>query len=481
MKKISEILNSNKEKYFDDILISSISLCDKDINNKTAFFALEGARYNPLNYLKKVVSNKPAFMVWDKKNTKNKEAQRICKQKNIPFLVMSDLSANLSHIADRFYDHPSQKITTIGITGTDGKTSITNLFCDIVGEKKCGIIGTLGYRDKDGNFISTGNTTPDAFLVQKILYQFVVENKSYAVIEVSSHAIAQYRVRAVNFTRVLISNLGSDHLDYHKSIENYHHTKLSWIKKERYGIYNIDDEKCKKEWQKIKDKKQDIVNAYSLETIDDKNVLSFQQIKTNKNGINIKIDNKKISLPFFALFNASNILAAVALCVTLSIDYIHKLKNLKPVIGRMQQVCKRVFVDFAHTEQALKMALMALREHFNQNIFLVFGCGGDRDASKRAKMGKVADKYADFCIVTDDNPRYENPKNIIADIYQGVSNKNKFITIHNRKDAIRVAMEKSYKTNYVLLVAGKGAENLQDYGDNQKPYNDIDTIKSLCR
>ncbi|RLA09021.1 MAG: UDP-N-acetylmuramoyl-L-alanyl-D-glutamate--2,6-diaminopimelate ligase [Gammaproteobacteria bacterium] len=483
MKKINKILENISTDEMPDINISSISCDDREIQKLCGFFALEGASYNPLEKIEPIIKKQPAVIIWDKKNTQSAVAKVICQKNKMPFIEIDNLSKNLSKIASRFYDNPSSKLIVIGITGTDGKTSITNLLSKIIGEKQTGTIGTLGFSSDDG-FISTGSTTPDAFLTQKILDKFIKQNKKYAILEVTSHAIAQHRTEAIAFNQVLLSNLGSDHLDFHKTIDEYHTIKLNWLKKVGAGrqIYNYDDLKCKENWlQDIK--KNPKLKAYSVIKLDGwDNVVSLDEDVIYKHdGIILKYANEKINIHLFGEFNASNIMAAVAICLALKIEFMDKLSKLIPIIGRMQMVCPNIFVDFAHTEQALKLAILSLKQHFNQKILLVFGCGGDRDKTKRAKMGQVAEKFADFAIITDDNPRYESPQDIVSQIKAKIKNMDNFKIIHNRTNAIKTAIDYVKKNNMILLVAGKGAESMQDYGTYQIEFNDITLIKRLCQ
>ena len=439
--------------------------------------------------------------------------------------VFSDecLSQHISEIAGRFFNKPSSSLSLIGVTGTNGKSScvhlISELWC-LLG-RRSGHVGTLGYGIKSSGcndaITETGMTTPSAIRVQEILAELHENEVTHVAMEVSSHGIHQSRVVSLDFDIAILTNVTRDHLDYHKTFEEYARVKNSFVC--HYGaktsIVNIDDEnglQLSKNWSG-----DSMLLSYSLENSSAD--LYVAERDFNAGGVTARITSPWgtgiLRTSLLGSFNLSNILACIAACCVQGEGFQKVLKHLSEILapnGRMQKVSmltnhqnskhaandivgfegtKKVYIDFAHTPDALEKAIIALRQHCEKNIWLVFGCGGDRDAGKRPLMGEVAAQLADRIVVTSDNPRSENPKEIIQQVAIGaqtilqdeaksfskldtkVDLDAPLFLIEDREDAIAFAIKHSQKSD-IVLIAGKGHENYQLVGEESHPFSDND-------
>ncbi len=395
-------------------------------------------------------------------------------------ILVNDAHSALSRIADNFYDHPSKKLKAVGITGTNGKTTITYLLEAIIkaSGSDAGIIGTINYRLK-GKVLPATNTTPGALMLQGMLSEMVKMKIGYAVMEVSSHSLDQGRVDNVLFDVAIFTNLTSDHLDYHKTTENYFKAKkkiFDHLKASGAAVLNMDDKKIASMQKSIRGH----VITYGIGRRAD---VMAKEIDLSMRGSRFTavtpIGEMKICTKLIGAHNISNILAALCAAIALKLPksaIVKGIEALNRVPGRLEDVEAgekfKVLVDFAHTEDALLNVLRLLREVAGNRILTVFGCGGDRDKTKRPKMGRVACEYSDCVIITSDNPRHEDPVSIIREIENGV--KGKFVNydiIPERRDAIFKALRMALPGDIVLL-AGKGHENYQIVKDSTIPFDD---------
>lgn len=407
-----------------------------------------------------------------------------------PLAVVKDVEAAIGEIASRFYGSPSQKMTIIGITGTNGKTTTSYLLESILKEaqKKVGVIGTINYRF-DERIVKPINTTPGAEELQKLLSSMLEAKVETVVMEVSSHALHQKRVEGVDFDFAIFTNITHDHLDYHGNERAYREAKallfhyyLKKSKKERrVAILNLDDPQVSA-----------FIPSFPCESyffsLEKKTDAYLSDLKESIDGLKLKIScqgkNTEIESPLIGGFNAQNILAAFLTSSLLGIpEEIIKsgIERLKAVPGRLERIKSRenfyIFVDYAHTPDALKKVLEVLNRVKKGRLILLFGCGGERDRLKRAIMGKIASLLSDFTIITSDNPRHEDPKAIIEEIREGFEG-NHYRIIENRKEAIYEAL-KNLREKDVLLVAGKGHEDYQIIGDEIIPFSDKEVIEEL--
>ena len=396
-----------------------------------------------------------------------------------PFLIVGDLEHTLNYICDVFY--PDKPNFVMGVTGTNGKTSIVNFSQQLIEQKdkSCLTIGTLGV----GGVVSlkTDNTTPDQSFIAKILQMAKSKGADYALLEVSSHSIVQQRVKGVQFKVFCFTNLSQDHLDYHKNMEKYFQAKLSILDEltlDTKIIVNIDTEYGKIFFAKAKNK------GFKIETIGFSDLAdvklrsshgkpNIQFIEIIKGGLIYEFQTHLIGA-----FQALNIGMALLACEKFGFKFqelVDSCSSLKPVPGRLEFIGKTkkgalVYIDFAHTPDALKHLLESLRVVTKGRMLLVFGAGGERDKDKRKPMGSIAYKYSDLIYVTDDNPRHEDSKSIRKQIMESCPSA---IEIEDRAAAITIAIQQA-QLDDVVIIAGKGHEQVQIVGDNYFPFSDFE-------
>lgn len=394
----------------------------------------------------------------------------------IPNTPVKHLKQQVGAIAAEFYGHPSQQLRMVGVTGTNGKTSVSQWIAQCLeglGEKTA-VLGTIG-NGFLGAQTAAKNTTPDACELQNMLADYVQQGAEAAVMEVSSHGLAQGRVNGVAFEVAVLTNLSRDHLDYHKTMEAYAAAKQKLFHWGSLGIavVNADDDFGK---AIIADKQVGARLTYGL-TAGDVRGSDLQLLDT---GLSMQVTTPQgvamLSAPVLGRFNAYNVLAVLATLLALNVSLVKAvaaIAKIKPVQGRMQQfgggALPLVVVDYAHTPDALEKVLSTLREQARGQLICVFGCGGDRDAGKRPLMGAVASALADAAIVTSDNPRSENPDAIIDAVIAGM--RKNFVVEPDRAMAIKRAIQ-SAKPSDIVLIAGKGHENYQEILGVKHPFDD---------
>ncbi len=400
--------------------------------------------------------------------------------KNVAKVIVRDSRAAVSLIADNYYGRPSGKLKTVGITGTNGKTTITYLIESILSSagNDCGVIGTINCRLKD-KVVPSKNTTPGPIELASIMAEMARTGAKYAVMEVSSHSLHQRRVDCARFDVGIFTNLTGDHLDYHGNIENYFDAKkrlFTLLKDKGMAVLNLDDPKV----ASVKDSIGCKAMTYSVEGNAD---IAAQDVTLSLNGSSFKVSspsgNFHINTVLIGRHNVSNILAGIAAALVLGIDKAaikRGVESFRLVPGRLESLDAgqnfKVLVDYAHTEDALYNILSLLREVADKKIITVFGCGGNRDTTKRPLMGKVACKYSDRVIITSDNPRFEEPSRIIAEIEAGVKNIcRNYEIVPDRRSAIETALMQAGEGDVVVL-AGKGHEDHQIIRDKILPFDD---------
>jgi UDP-N-acetylmuramoyl-L-alanyl-D-glutamate--2,6-diaminopimelate ligase len=391
----------------------------------------------------------------------------------VPHLVISDLVDKLETLATRCYPEV-REAKIIAVTGTNGKTSVSLFLTKLLQQlgHKAGYIGTEGVVGIEFE-IKIKNTTPDIFTLYQMIQKFVNQDIKTIVLEASSHGLAQNRLAGLNIESAIFTNLTQDHLDYHKTEKAYKKAKQSLfeLKSLQSVIINTDDEFGKTLFDLVKVKK----HGFNFE--------EFNEVRPTQFGFVCQIEDHLFELPLLAQYNLMNVLAVVKQLQLLGFSLqqiVPLLAKINPVEGRMQQVEQtNIWIDFAHTPDALLHSLEALQTHFpNTKIRVVFGCGGNRDKDKRAKMGKIAYKNADVIILTNDNPRDENPAQIIADIELGFKDIERVQIIPNREEAIATAIS-NLTEDECVLIAGKGSETIQIIGDKWLKFSDIEVVKKL--
>ncbi len=403
---------------------------------------------------------------------------------NFSWVQVSNARRAMAQIARTFYDHPAQKLSTVGITGTNGKTTVSFMVREIfkAAKKRPGMIGTVRYEIGDRVLPAT-RTTPEAPDIQNMLAQMKRSDCDSVIMEISSHALDQHRVEGIEFDAAIFTNLTQDHLDYHGTLENYFEVKSRLFSQIRgQAIVNRDDPWGRRLIDECCQKDRCISYGFTEEAT----VRGFDA-QTDANGSRMKVESPwgdiEISLQLIGRFNLSNALAAFAAAASLgvSIEIIAQaLNGMENVPGRLEAIPgrkkKRVYVDYAHTDDALRNVLEALREITPGKLVVVFGCGGNRDIGKRQLMGEVASRLADYSIITNDNPRTEIPEKIAADISVGFDSDRKYEVVLDRRAAIARGIELIGKKD-VLLVAGKGHETTQEFNGTIVPFDDRETVQ----
>ena len=382
-----------------------------------------------------------------------------------------------NYIYNKYYEK-IKDITLIGVTGTNGKTTTSYIIYDILNKMdiKCAYIGTIGFY-KNGTIKELNNTTPDIEELYEYLYECALDDIRYVVMEVSSHALVQDRVYGLKYDACIFTNLTEDHLDYHKNMDEYKKAKLllfDKLRNKRIAIINSDDQNYK-----------DFIfsNNYNVK-VGKFGDFRIRNIKLNDDSLDLKFSFKNEyfkHLNMVGKYNAYNYLEAVATLVYLNFDIneILKIDVLAPP-GRMYIVKYKdntIFIDYAHTPDAMEKVLKSVNEFKKNKVFTIFGCGGDRDKFKRSIMGNIASIYSDKVIITNDNPRTENEDDIISDIVSGIETNN-YEIVKNRKDAIIKGVSYLDK-NDILLIFGKGHENYQIIGNEKKHFSDLEVLKDI--
>ncbi|WP_234109413.1 UDP-N-acetylmuramoyl-L-alanyl-D-glutamate--2,6-diaminopimelate ligase [Chryseobacterium sp. R2A-55] len=404
------------------------------------------------------------------------------------YLKVKNSSKTLGQMASNFYGNPSEKLNLIGITGTNGKTSVTTLLFDIFKHLgfKTALISTVEYRIDDEVFPST-HTTPDVLTLNKILSKAVETRCEYVFMEVSSHGIHQDRIEGLHFKIAGFTNITHDHLDYHKTFDEYLKVKKRFfdeLNPDATAITNIDDKNGLVMLQNTKALKK----TYALKTMAD---FHGKILEVDFNGMLLNFNGREFWTTLTGKFNAYNLLLAFAVAVESGFhedDILQAISKLQRVKGRFETLKSDggifFIVDYAHTPDALEKVLDSINEirTKNERLITVFGCGGDRDHAKRPEMGKIATRKSTLTIITSDNPRTENPNEIIKEIEAGIEPQNfsKYTSIPDRKEAIKMAI-KFAEPKDIILIAGKGHENYQEINGERIHFDDKELVMELSK
>ena len=476
-EKLSTLLQGWAEvPSHEDVSIEGVSEFSSDVTHGDLFLALVGTNNHGLNYCGQAISNGAAAIAWEP----DCQHQEFAAELPIPAIKVENLSAHLGEIAQRCYGDINADIKTVAVTGTDGKSSVAYLTAQVLESqnKVCAMLGTLGYGRID-QLTESNHTTPPLSRIGKEFRKAVNSGCKYMSMEASSHGIAQDRLENLNIHTAVLTNISRDHLDYHASLQDYIDAKgkLFFSHHPTHAVLNLDDQ-VGRVWAKDLITRTNLI-TYSLKNKDADIFAANIQYLTTGVKFEIQLQGQVLSIeaPLFGEFNAYNLCAVIAILISLDfdIDMLPKyIAGAKAVPGRMQLLSQRnfrVIVDYAHTPNALSAAIQAVRQHFDGRLVCVFGCGGNRDQGKRKLMGEVADKYADYVVITSDNPRNENPQIIIDQVEQGFTSDN-YISIADRKRAIEHAIELS-KPGDVVLIAGKGHEKFQEIDDQLIEFDDV--------
>ncbi|HSH35005.1 UDP-N-acetylmuramoyl-L-alanyl-D-glutamate--2,6-diaminopimelate ligase [Schnuerera sp.] len=480
--KLENIIEGSKYEIYKgnkDIDIHGIEHDSRQISRNNMFIAIKGFTVDGHNYIKEAIKRGANCIVVQKYVKIDKDGVTLVK--------VDDTLEALARFSSKYYNEPSKKLNLIGVTGTNGKTSTTYLINSIFNKKdeKIGLIGTLG-SIMDGKVVENKNTTPESLTIQKHLRMMVDAKTDYCIMEVSSHSLDLKRVEYIDFQVGIFTNLTEDHLDYHLTMENYFNSKLKLFNKtNKYNIINGDDFFGKKILDNIKntipvitygiDKKHDV---YATDIV--------CHIKGADFTLNTPIGTIPINMKLLGRFNVYNALAAASCALVYNIDLPTikmGLESVTGIKGRFEIVPidkdYTVIIDFAHTPDGLEKVLTTVDQFAEGRKVVIFGAGGNRDRTKRPIMGETVAKHADLCIVTSDNPRFEEPDDIIKDVVLGVEKANgKYITITDRREAIEFALLNA-KPKDIILLAGKGHETYTIIKDKTIPFDEKQIVLDI--
>jgi len=480
--------------------IFNVSQDSRKIEANDLFIAIQGEKNHGLDFLTNVLKNSPAAIISDRQLSKQ-ETECLSRQAKPPLVcVVKDIRLNLGVFADWFYNQPSQMIKVIGITGTNGKTSTAFFTAQLLQMqgKKVALMGTLGNGALD-NLQPTMNTTPDAIQVHRLLAEFAQQGFEWLIMEVSSHALCLGRVQAVVFNSVALTQVTRDHIDFHGSELAYQEAKKRLFSDyvSQHKILNLADSTGLAIYRALEKNnnigvKHELI-GYDAQVSSNKktsqqNCVQLLEAELNSDGISCRyaVGEKEyaFSTHLIGSFNIENLLCAISILYAngFSTREISKdVFKLNSVAGRMELIHQKptVIVDFAHTPDALQQVMSAIQAHQSNStgkLVVVFGCGGDRDQGKRPLMGAVAEQLADEVVITSDNPRSENPKQIIEQIKQGLKQPESTFVDVDRQSAIEKVLAAASEDD-IILIAGKGHEDYQEIQGVKQPYSDIEVVK----
>ena len=483
MVQLNELLDALKEKEVfgpQDVEIREIAYDSRRIKKDSLFVAIKGFRTDGHRFINEALL---------------KGARAVVMKEKIPLgggvtgIRVPDTRKALALLADRFYHHPSRKIRLIGITGTNVKTTTSYLVEAIltVDKKRCGLLGTIAHKI-GSKTIPVQITTPESLDLQCMLASLVEKKIKYAVMEVTSHALELSRIEGVKFSIAVFTNLSIDHLDFHETMKNYLEAKtrlFTRLPKKASTVINIDDPQS----NYLKKRTPCSILTYGIEK---KANIRAKKIDLSLKGSSFKVKTPgwelDIDLPLPGRHNIYNALAAIGVAFLLKIPpsaIKEGLERVENIPGRFEKIDEGqdfwVIVDYAHTDDALKKVLATCRELIKGRVILVFGCGGDRDRSKRPLMGEVAARYSDYTIITNDNPRSEEPLSIVSGIEVGMKRGDgRYTIILDREEAIKKGIEEAGPEDMVLIT-GKGHETTQTIGTQVLPFDDREIVRKILR
>ena len=475
------LLEEYKTKNYKNIEISGISYNSQKTKQGDIFICIKGEASDGHNYAEAAAENGAVAVFCEKE-----------LDLDIPQIIVKDTKRTMANISAAFYNEPSKEINLIGVTGTNGKTTVTHLIQKILetNNEKCSLIGTLGYKLSSlDEYKDAKHTTPQPPELQRDLRLMSDSGIKNVVMEVSSHSLEQNRVGCCNFNGAVFTNLTQDHLDYHITMHNYFKAKamlFNTLQPGAFAVINADDEYSEELQKEVADGVKII--TYGVKKNAD---VKAEEIEFSTEGAKLSVEfnghKERMSLHLNGMFSVYNALAAFSTGLALEIDYktiIKALECTKSVAGRFEIVSKKplVIVDYAHTPDGLENVLKAAREltGAKSQLICLFGCGGDRDTTKRPKMGNIADKLSDKVVVTSDNPRSEDPQLIISDIMTGIKtvDTKRIFVEPDRREAIKFLKSIS-KEDDVIVIAGKGHEDYQILKNETIHFDDREEAKKV--
>ena len=462
-----------------NIDISDVQIDSRKVQNGSLFIAVKGVAVDGHEFIDKATEQGAVAIVCQQMPSSQKEG--------ITYVQTSDSAEAAGLIAHNFYDQPTTKLKLVGVTGTNGKTTIATLLYKLFTclGYKCGLVSTVENQIA-GKIIPATHTTPDTISLNALLRQMVDEGCEYAFMEVSSHAVHQRRIAGLEFAGALFSNITHDHLDYHKTFDEYIKAKKAFfdgLSSSAFAMTNIDDKRGNVMVQNTVAKKY----SYSLKTVAD---FKGRILENSLTGLMMTINDQEVHFRLIGEFNAYNLLAVYGAAICLGEDkarVLQCLSNSTGAEGRFDYLIsskERVIgiVDYAHTPDALVNVLTTIKKlkQGHEQLITVVGCGGDRDRTKRPIMGEVACEYSDKAIFTSDNPRSEDPQQILNEMEAGLSSaaKRKYVSIVDRRQAIKTAVDMA-TTEDIVLIAGKGHEKYQEIKGVKHHFDDKEVLKEM--
>lgn len=461
----------------DNVEISGVAIDSRSINEGSLFVAIKGSKVDGHHFVEKAIDLGARCVIVEQSPTKIREG--------VGYIQVLNSAQAVGHIAHELSGNPTKNLIVIGVTGTNGKTTIATLLYQLFTALgfKCGLVSTV--ENKIGSkTVQSTHTTPDSIGLAKLFQQMDAEACTHVFMEVSSHALDQDRASGVHFDGAIFSNITHDHLDYHITFLNYIKAKKKFfdeLESTAFALVNVDDKNGKIMMESTRAKKK----SYSLRSLAD---YRGRIINSDSTGLHMMIDQVEVYMRMVGEFNAYNLLAVYGAAIEMGHDkqqVLTQLSALTGAEGRMDLVRGKGvtgFIDYAHTPDALENVLLTLRKTIigNAKVIVVAGCGGDRDAAKRPEMGKIASELADVAIFTSDNPRSEDPNKIIDQMMEGVKEelKSKVVSIVDRLQAIKTSVLLS-KEGDIILIAGKGHEKYQEINGEKLPFEDKKELEAL--
>ncbi|MBQ5736209.1 MAG: UDP-N-acetylmuramoyl-L-alanyl-D-glutamate--2,6-diaminopimelate ligase [Alistipes sp.] len=478
MKRLNDILDGVRVQAIENPtnpIVGGLTYDSRAVKDGDCFFAVRGTQSDGHRYIASAIKRGAKSIIC--------EEMPEVRNADVAYVVVEDTNIAMAHMAAAFYDHPSEALRLVGVTGTNGKTTTATLLYDMFMAMgyKAGLISTVIYRIGERSVAST-HTTPDSIRLNQMMREMVDEGCDYCFMEVSSHAAAQHRIEALRFQGALFSNLTHDHLDYHGTYKEYIRAKKSFfdgLDKDAWAVVNIDDRNGEVMLQNCNAKHYRL----SLRSMAD---FRTKIVEMLPDGMLLNIDNQEVWVKFTGGFNAYNLTTVYAAATLLGIDKLEvltTLSKLTPVAGRFETIIAEdrtmAIVDYAHTPDALDNVLQTIEEvrRDEQRLYVVCGCGGDRDKTKRPEMAAIAVKYATTAIFTSDNPRTESPEAILDDVVAGVGTAKNYLRITDRREAIRTAAMLAQPGD-IILIAGKGHEDYQIIGTEKHHFDDREEIRN---
>ncbi|MBR2976071.1 MAG: UDP-N-acetylmuramoyl-L-alanyl-D-glutamate--2,6-diaminopimelate ligase [Alistipes sp.] len=477
MKELRDIISSTATIEVvgaTDYRIEALEYDSRRVEAGGCFFAVVGTASDGHNYIDAAIERGAVAVV----------CQRLPEHRRdeVTYIVVEDSNVAMADMAAAYYDHPSRELHLVGVTGTNGKTTTATLLYDMFMAmgRRAGLISTVVYRIGEERIAST-HTTPDPIRLNAMMRRMVEAGCQYCFMEVSSHAAAQHRIRGLHFEGALFTNLTHDHLDYHGTYKEYIRAKKSFfdnLPKGAWAVTNIDDRNGEVMVQNTRAK----VYRLSLRSMAD---YRCKLVEMLSDGMQLQLDGQELWVKFTGRFNAYNLTTVYAAATLLGIERMELLTTLSlltPVRGRFESITAEdgtiAIIDYAHTPDALENVLVTIEEmrRAEQRLFVVCGCGGDRDRTKRPEMAAIAVRYATTAIFSSDNPRTEHPEAILDDMVAGVSGAKNYLRITDRREAIRTAAMLAHAGD-IILIAGKGHEDYQIIGTEKHHFDDAEEAR----